>query len=183
MTTTKAGRELRKLVTPRVIASLEALQRLPPTKALKFRWKEKIDGFVFLASDNTPHAYANLCSHVAVEMDLNDGDFFSNHGVIQCKVHGAMFDPESGLCLRPPPQCKLLHPLRRIPVVVESGNVLLTNTSSIDTSKYDEDYRRQKQRELHEKLNADADAIQKEIEAINQRSLRLIQSRNAPKDA
>ncbi|ETV87710.1 hypothetical protein, variant [Aphanomyces astaci] len=92
---------------PRVIASLRSLRALPPSKALKFRWKGNVDGFVFLSGD-TPHAYANRCSHVALELDLNDADFFS-HGFIQCKVHGAMFDPESGLCLRPPPQCKRLH--------------------------------------------------------------------------
>ncbi|ETV87709.1 hypothetical protein H257_01189 [Aphanomyces astaci] len=160
---------------PRVIASLRSLRALPPSKALKFRWKGNVDGFVFLSGD-TPHAYANRCSHVALELDLNDADFFS-HGFIQCKVHGAMFDPESGLCLRPPPQCKRLHPLRRIPLVVEADNVLLSDghpPAPSQTQIFDDTYLRDKQVQLQAAMDADAMDIQAEVDAINQRSLRLM---------
>ncbi|ETW10198.1 hypothetical protein H310_00563 [Aphanomyces invadans] len=163
------------MTLPRVIASLQSLRELPPSKAVKFPWKSKVDGFVFLSKRGTPIAFANRCTHVALELDLNDADFFSR-GVVQCKVHGAMFDPESGLCLRPPPHCKLLHPLRSIPLEVHGDDVLLTecDPQSFQPNSYDEAYRRSKQAQLQAAINADAMEIQAEIEAINERSLRLL---------
>ncbi len=49
------------------------------------------------------YAYLNRCSHVPIELDWNEGDFFGIGGVyLICSTHGAMYAPESGHCLGGP---------------------------------------------------------------------------------
>ena len=45
------------------------------------------------------HAYLNRCSHVPMEMDYQPDRFFdmTGHWLI-CATHGAMYQPETGLC-------------------------------------------------------------------------------------
>lgn len=46
------------------------------------------------------HAYLNRCAHVPVELDWQQGEFFDHSGLyLICATHGALYAPESGLCL------------------------------------------------------------------------------------
>ncbi len=47
-----------------------------------------------------PYAYLNRCGHVPVELDWEHGAFFdySGHYLI-CSTHGALYGPESGICI------------------------------------------------------------------------------------
>lgn len=46
------------------------------------------------------HAYLNRCTHVPVEMDWQQGEFFDYSGLyLICATHGALYAPESGRCL------------------------------------------------------------------------------------
>ena len=49
------------------------------------------------------HAYLNKCSHVPMEMDYQPDRFFdmTGHWLI-CATHGAMYQPETGVCLGGP---------------------------------------------------------------------------------
>lgn len=48
-------------------------------------------------------AYENSCPHTGVNLNWQEGQFFSVDGVfLQCSVHGALFEPSSGLCVRGP---------------------------------------------------------------------------------
>ncbi len=49
--------------------------------------------------NNGVHAYLNRCSHVPMEMDYQPDRFFdlTGHWLI-CATHGAMYQPETGLC-------------------------------------------------------------------------------------
>ena len=43
--------------------------------------------------------YLNRCSHVALELDWREGDFFgADGGDLICSAHGAVYDPASGRC-------------------------------------------------------------------------------------
>jgi nitrite reductase/ring-hydroxylating ferredoxin subunit len=43
--------------------------------------------------------YLNRCSHVALELDWREGDFFGADGRdLICSAHGAVYDPASGKC-------------------------------------------------------------------------------------
>ena len=45
------------------------------------------------------HAYLNRCAHQAVQLDWNEGDFFSlDQEFLVCATHGARYHPASGAC-------------------------------------------------------------------------------------
>lgn len=48
-------------------------------------------------------AYLNRCSHVAMELDWQEGVFFDADGRhLLCSTHGATYDPATGRCLGGP---------------------------------------------------------------------------------
>ena len=68
-------------------------------------------------------AYLNQCAHVPVELDFNHGAFFDDSGLyFICATHGAMYAPESGLCMAGP--C-VGRRLTKLLVVERDGNVYL----------------------------------------------------------
>jgi len=70
-----------------------------------------LPAFVLLAGD-APRAWLNRCAHVPVELDGIPGRFLDDTGrVIVCATHGAVYDPDSGRCLRGPCRGKSLHPV------------------------------------------------------------------------
>ncbi len=45
------------------------------------------------------HAYLNRCTHVAMELDYQEGRFFDDSGRwLLCASHGAVYAPDSGKC-------------------------------------------------------------------------------------
>lgn len=45
------------------------------------------------------HAYLNRCTHVAMEMDYQEGQFFDDTGRwLLCATHGAAYQPDTGAC-------------------------------------------------------------------------------------
>lgn len=65
------------------------------------------------------YAYFNRCPHWNVDLDMGDERFFAQDiERIYCKNHGAIFDPENGLCLAGP--CAGL-PLTALRVTREDG--------------------------------------------------------------
>lgn len=48
-------------------------------------------------------AYRNRCAHVAFDLDMGTGQFWSSTlGRIYCRTHGACYEPRSGVCDRGP---------------------------------------------------------------------------------
>lgn len=53
--------------------------------------------------EGRPHAYLNRCTHVPMEMDYQEGQFFDDSGNwLLCSTHGAAYAPDSGACLGGP---------------------------------------------------------------------------------
>ena len=70
-------------------------------------------GFVIRTPDGL-RAFRNRCRHWPVPLDQDDGDFWNGDlGMVQCKVHGALFRPADGLCVLGP--CAG-HPLESFPL-------------------------------------------------------------------
>lgn len=48
-------------------------------------------------------AYRNRCAHVAFDLDMGTGQFWSTKlGRVYCRTHGACYEPRSGICDRGP---------------------------------------------------------------------------------
>jgi nitrite reductase/ring-hydroxylating ferredoxin subunit len=69
------------------------------------------------------HAYVNRCPHAGHPLNLRPDDFLTlDRSLVQCRSHGALFELTTGLCIAGP--CAGAA-LRRVPVEVEDGYVLL----------------------------------------------------------
>ena len=72
-------------------------------KSFSAKIKGKIfKGFIVL-KEGKFYAYQNLCRHLPVTLDLDDDDFFTHDKRhLQCQMHGAMYEVETGLCIAGP---------------------------------------------------------------------------------
>jgi len=69
----------------------------------------------------TYQVYLNSCPHTQVNLSWSPNQFFDIESqFIQCSLHGALFDPSSGVCLRGP--C-LGRSLTALPVAVKDEMV------------------------------------------------------------
>jgi nitrite reductase/ring-hydroxylating ferredoxin subunit len=68
-------------------------------------------------------AYRNACPHMGIELDWESDRLMTPGGrYLRCTGHGALFEPDSGLCVRGP--C-LNEALTRLPVRIEDEMVML----------------------------------------------------------
>ncbi len=81
-------------------------------------------------------AFANICPHLSHPLDMLPDEFFAEDGqVLRCMSHGALFDPDSGLCLVGPCAGQSLLTLEcrvetgqirvRAPMTLQEGIVLI----------------------------------------------------------
>jgi len=69
--------------------------------------------------------YVNICPHRGTSLDWQPGEVFDETGLyLICATHGALFEPDSGLCVAGP--CQGAH-LQKIPVKIEGGQVVLAH--------------------------------------------------------
>ncbi|MEO1957120.1 MAG: Rieske 2Fe-2S domain-containing protein [Methylophilaceae bacterium] len=79
---------------------------------------EHATGFV-IRFKSKAYAYVNQCAHMPVELDWNEGDFFTADKTwIICATHGAQYAPETGRCIAGPCKGKQLQSLP----VIEANN-------------------------------------------------------------
>lgn len=73
--------------------------------------------------DGEAHAFVNSCPHQGSELDWQHGEVFDESGLyLICATHGALFDPETGLCVSGP--CRGAH-LSKLDVSENDGRVML----------------------------------------------------------
>lgn len=83
----------------------------------------KQQDILILSRDGGYYAYKNSCPHTGVELNWMPDQFLDLDGYyIQCSVHGARFEPKSGLCVWGPCLNQYLQPIE---IVVENGNIQL----------------------------------------------------------
>ena len=72
-------------------------------------------------------AYENICRHTPITLDYGDNRFFDTKGeVIMCQTHGAIYEPDTGLCTRGPCTGASLYALE----VIEEDKVLWFDETS-----------------------------------------------------
>jgi nitrite reductase/ring-hydroxylating ferredoxin subunit len=75
-----------------------------------------------------PYAYVNQCAHVPIELDWNEGDFFTiQKDYLICSTHGAHYRPDNGFCVMGPCKGKSLKSIE----VVEQNQEIIINLDSI----------------------------------------------------
>lgn len=73
--------------------------------------------------DGDVYAYVNSCPHRGTELDWQPGEVFDETGLyLVCATHGALFEPDSGLCVGGP--CFGAH-LRPLPIKIVGNDVVL----------------------------------------------------------
>lgn len=84
--------------------------------------KYRIDCFV-VNHGGRFHAYINSCRHMVTPLDFVRYQFFTEDGRhLMCATHGAVYEPDTGLCVDGP--CKGLS-LHALPVVVDRGEIVV----------------------------------------------------------
>ena len=84
--------------------------------------KYRIDAFLINYRGDF-RAYVNRCRHMTTPLDFVRYQFFTDDGRhLICMTHGALYDPESGLCVDGPCKGQALYPL---PVRIEGDEVLV----------------------------------------------------------
>lgn len=74
------------------------------------------------------YAYRNSCPHTGAPLDWTPHRFLDPEGeLIQCVMHGALFQIETGECLQGPCRGDSLQPLQ---VTVREGQVFLLSAAS-----------------------------------------------------
>jgi len=83
-------------------------------------------GFV-IRYQNQVYAYVNQCAHLPVELDWNEGEFYTTQkDFLICATHGAEYEPDTGSCVVGPCKGKSLKPMH----VVEEGEQVIVDLAS-----------------------------------------------------
>jgi nitrite reductase/ring-hydroxylating ferredoxin subunit len=100
------------------------LDQLPPGRTAKFAWEEAGGRRSGLAVNyrGQVRAYVNQCAHIPLSLDVFENDFFDEAcRYLVCAMHGALYEPDTGVCVSGPPLGAALDPIR---VAVEEGQVV-----------------------------------------------------------
>lgn len=74
------------------------------------------------------YAYVNQCAHVPVELDWNQGEFFTGQkDFLICATHGAHYRPDNGFCVMGPCKGKRLRPI----VLTEEQQIITVYIDSV----------------------------------------------------
>lgn len=92
-------------------------------REFRYRKGDEIhDGFLVRLGDAV-YAYRNSCPHLQIPMNwLPDVLLDERERHIHCALHGALFEIETGECIKGPCFGRFLE---QVPVVVEAGRVLI----------------------------------------------------------
>lgn len=91
-----------------------------------------IDGFKCFAvhKDGAFYLYQNRCPHLGVELEWMPDTFLDTEGeLIQCSVHGALFNIDDGFCIGGP--CAG-DQLKALPFRIADGNLILDAIPAAD---------------------------------------------------
>lgn len=92
---------------------------------------EFVTGFV-VRFHGKVYAYVNQCAHLSVELDWNEGEFFTAQKEhLVCATHGAYYQPDTGFCIHGPCKGKRLRALE----VTEQQQKIIINLAALEKSQ------------------------------------------------
>ncbi|MFK5915388.1 MAG: Rieske (2Fe-2S) protein [Woeseiaceae bacterium] len=75
------------------------------------------------------YAYENSCPHTGINLNWQGEQFFSYDGLyLECSLHGALFEPTTGECVRGPCDGQSL---KKVDVEISNGTVFYDEPSKI----------------------------------------------------
>ena len=87
------------------LCASEALRDGGPAVAFELQFRGQVCRAFAVRYEGAVHAYLNRCTHVAMEMDYQEGQFFDDTGRwLLCSTHGAAYAPDTGACAGGPCQ-------------------------------------------------------------------------------
>lgn len=79
--------------------------------------------------DGQLHAYINVCPHRGTSLDWQPGEVFDESGLyLICATHGALFEPDTGVCVDGPCRGACLN---RIAIETIGTDVVLTHDQRV----------------------------------------------------
>ena len=109
-------------VVKQKICDLDSLTELSSQEFIVQSATVEKEGFLFNYNQQC-YAYENSCPHTGVNLNWQKGQFFSLDGrFLECCMHGALFEPDTGLCVRGPCQGQKLKPIN---IIIEAGSVYI----------------------------------------------------------
>jgi nitrite reductase/ring-hydroxylating ferredoxin subunit len=103
-------------------------KEIPERGTVKFRFIRNgkyVDAFVVRFGGGLV-AFENKCQHLPLSLDYGDNEFFTRDGNhLICQNHGALFEPQTGLCVRGPCEGDSLDPIR---IEIRDGAVWLATS-------------------------------------------------------
>ncbi|MDX1565356.1 MAG: Rieske 2Fe-2S domain-containing protein [Phycisphaeraceae bacterium] len=94
------------------ISDIDAMKEGESRKISYKRDGVEMEGFVIRFRGRL-HAWENRCRHLPLPLDYGDGRFFSPDGMhLVCATHGAVYEPDTGLCIQGPCAGLGLKPLQ-----------------------------------------------------------------------
>lgn len=118
-----------------IVFNSDALQE----KSLGLRFKlpqlgEHASGFV-VRFESKAYAYVNQCAHLPVEMDWEEGAFFTvDKDFLICATHGANYAPDTGYCVFGPCKGKSLQSL----LVTEVDGQVIIHVGQLNKNRKNE---------------------------------------------
>ncbi len=83
----------------------------------------KIDILLVCYGDNQLVAYLNQCPHTGVNLNWQQDQCFDfEQRYLACSLHGALFQPEDGVCIYGP--CRG-QSLQSVPLIIEAGGIFI----------------------------------------------------------
>jgi len=104
-------------------ASLGLVKNIPENGSKGFTLEQ--DQNIFIVKHQSQlFAYRNQCPHTGANLNWQPDVFMDyEHRYIQCAIHGAKFEIETGLCIWGP--CAS-QSLTKVDVVIENGEIFLS---------------------------------------------------------
>lgn len=100
-------------VMPRFLCSSETLRKGETAFSFNVAKDGRIWPAFIIRFEGKVLAYLNVCAHAALRLDGGRGQFFSRDGKsLVCVSHGAVYQPDTGLCISGPCRGLSLIPLR-----------------------------------------------------------------------
>lgn len=89
--------------TPHFLFASTDLEERGRAFTFRVRKEQRIYPAFAIRSRGEVKAYLNVCAHVGLPVDARRGDFWYLDGTyLSCKQHGAIYDPDTGECVRGP---------------------------------------------------------------------------------